>query len=93
MLASGSSGPSIQEILKIEELVRDLGKWLTVLIPLVAGLMMAYHFIMKSAAQDEQAAAQHTRAIRTIAISAALGFSALLLVNWLLGPYILPSDF
>lgn len=83
---------SIGDILRVEELVKTLGNWLIGLIPIIAGLMIAYHYIMKSAAQDEQAAAQHSRAIRTIAISASLGFAALVLVAFFLR-FVTQSDF
>jgi len=82
----------ISAILDIKKLAQDIGGWLTALIPLVAGVLITYHYIMKSAAQDEQAAAQHTRSIRTIAISAALGFASLALVTFLLR-YVAPSNF
>lgn len=82
----------IETILNIQGLVNQLGNWLLVLIPIVGGAMMAYHFMMKSAAQDEQAAAQHSRSIRTIAISAGLGIAALSLVKWITA-WALKTDF
>lgn len=75
----------IGQILNIQGMVRQLGTWLMVLIPIVAGAMMAYHYMMKTAAQDEAAAAQHSKSIRTIAISAGLGIAAMSLVTWLTG--------
>lgn len=74
----------INQIFKLQELISQLGAWLLALIPIVSGLMIAYHYMMKAAAQDEAAAAQHTKSIRSIAMSAAVGMAAMSLVKFLL---------
>lgn len=76
---------NIGDILNILGMVQQIGNWLLVLIPIMAGAMIAYHYMMKSAAQDESAASQHTKSIRTIAISAGAGMAAMTLITWVTG--------
>lgn len=42
------------------------------LITVVAGVMVAYHLLMKMKAEDEHTSAQHTRALRTTVMGALL---------------------
>jgi len=46
------------------------------LIPLVAGVMVVYHFVMRMKAEDDHTAAQHLRSIRNTLVVAAVLFAS-----------------
>jgi len=59
------------------ELLRAVLGWLLILIPVAAGVAIAYHAFAKQMEEgDSHAAAQHSRAIRNILVAGAIGMSA-----------------
>lgn len=52
------------------------------LVPLVTGLMVAYHFVMRMKAEDEQVAAQHLRSVKMTLMTAAIIISSGQLLYW-----------
>lgn len=54
------------------QIPHDILAWAQSLLPLVGGLLLAYHILMKLKAEDERVAAEHVKAIRNVLIGAML---------------------
>lgn len=75
----------MEQVFHAQQLLHDLSAWMLGLIPAGGGLMLGYHALMRNTAQDDQAAAMHTRTMRNVVIGTAIGEGAAGLIRFFSG--------
>lgn len=72
----------LNEIFRVDALIRDVTNWLIMLIPAAGGGMVAYHSFAKNGATEESEANQHSRAQKKIIVGSAIGTASVGIVNY-----------
>lgn len=66
-------------------LIYNLAQLAYKLVPVIGGVMAAYHLIMRMKAQDEHEAAQHARGFRNVLVAGLVVVASLWLLDWSVG--------
>lgn len=69
----------------LQKLIQDATKWVGALGAITMILMISYHALMRTTAQDEMVATQHSRAIKNVLKYGVIVVIASVLVNTIVG--------